>query len=154
MRRVVQKGPQELLREYAFLNLKRKGEGLTPLEYQRWSDLSGQLARAFPGRPLPGRGGRVKVRVEFRSPRELVASMMWNLKPLGLFVNTPFAADEGCELDLVVALKEPPEEYCAPVIVVSNNVGRDFSTDDLGMGLRFLRLPAPLKELLERLHRA
>ena len=41
--------PQDLLREYAQLNSRRKAEGLSPLEYQRWLHLPAQLERDFPG---------------------------------------------------------------------------------------------------------
>lgn len=131
------RGPQQLLREYAFLNRKRKGEGVTPLEYQRWLAVREQLERTFPERPAPGGGGPVRMRLDYATAAVLVASVMWNVRPIGLFVHTPFAPEEGTELDARICVKETGEEFGGAAVVVSNNLGPGFSTDALGMGLRF-----------------
>jgi Tfp pilus assembly protein PilZ len=143
--------PQALLREYAALDQRRQGDGVTPLEYQRWLDLRARLARAFPGRPPPGGAGPVVLCVEFATRARLAASVMMNLRPVGLFVNTPFAAERGARFSLRVRLVETGEEFTSPVVVVSNNVGPDFSTAKLGMGLRFAEASCPLRDALERL---
>ena len=49
-------------------------------------------------------------------------------------------------------MKETGDEYVGPVKVVSNNVGPDFSTRDLGMGVRFDSPECPLRAALEALY--
>lgn len=147
-----QPSPQDLLREYAQLNRRRKGDGISPLELQRWSDLQGQLERAFPGRPPLGTGGTTRVRVEFASVEELRGAIMANVRPIGLFVNTPFAPETGTEFALRVFVKETQRSFDAAVVVISNNVGPDFSTAALGMGLRFSATQSTLRAELDRLY--
>ncbi len=48
-------------------------------------------------------------------------------------------------------MKATGEQCAGPVVVVSNNVGPDFSTRDLGMGVRFDSGNSPLREALEAL---
>ena len=143
--------PQDLLREYAHINCKRKSCGISALEYQRWLDLRQQLERAFPDRPPLGTGGETRLRVEFSTLKKLADAVMWNVRPVWLFVHTPFAPDNGTRLVLILVIEETGETHETPVVVVSNNVGPEFSTADLGMGLRFTSqdtgLPARLEEL-------
>lgn len=143
--------PQELLREFARLNRRRKGDGITPLELLRWLDLRRQLEKQFPGRPPPD-GGRTRVVVEFESREALRRSIMVNVRPIGLFVPTAFAAEPGTRFELRVLVVDSGDVYDSPVVVVSNNVGPDFSTRDLGMGLRFASERCPLRTALEQLH--
>ncbi len=143
--------PQDLLREYAQLNRKRKADGVTPLEYQRWLDLSGKLKKTFPGRSPPGGGGKTHMCVEFQSDRDLELCTMMNVRPIGLFVNTSFAADPGTNLILHVCVVETGSVFDSPVSVISNNVGPDFSTAVLGMGLRFASSGCALRSHLEKL---
>jgi len=132
----MKRSTQDLLREYALLNRKRKSDGVTPLEYLRWQDLKGKLEKTFPGRPAPGGGGRVQVLIEYASARELAGSIMRNVKPIGLFVHTPFAPERGERFDLRVRLAGQAGHFDGNVSVASNNLGPDFSTADLGMGVR------------------
>ena len=48
-------------------------------------------------------------------------------------------------------IKESGVEYRGQVEVVSNNVGPDFSTANLGMGLRFTKSSSELRSLLDHL---
>lgn len=143
------RGPQDLLREYALINRKRKDCGISPLEYQRWLDLRRQLERAFPDRPPLAAGGETRLRVEFSTLKKLADAVMWNVRPVGLFVHTPFAPDHGTRLVLILVIEETGETHETPVIVVSNNVGPEFSTTSLGMGLRFTSQASPLSARLE-----
>ena len=143
--------PQDLLREYAHINRKRKGCGISALEYQRWLDLRRQLEQAFPNRPPLGTGGATRLRVEFSSLKQLADAVMWNVRPIGLFVHTPFAPDNGTRLVMVLVVEETGETHETPVVVISNNVGPDFSTADLGMGLRFTVQDCGLSARLEEL---
>ncbi len=127
---------QDDLREYAQLNRKRKSVGVSPLEYLRWQDMKRKLEKAFPGRPAPGGGGAARVVVEYSSSRELESTVMENVKPIGLFVRTPFTPEAGERFELSVLLLDSGKRFDASVTVVSNNVGPGFSTEDMGMGVR------------------
>ena len=142
---------QDLLREYAQINRRRKSCGISPLEYQRWLDLRQQLEQAFPNRPALGTGGTTRLRVEFSRLEKLANSVMWNVKPVGLFVNTPFAPNIGTLFVMILVVKETGETYETPAVVVSSNVGPDFSTAALGMGLRLTVQDCGLFSRLEEL---
>ena len=143
---------QDLLREYAKLNRRRKGaEGITPLEYQRWSDLRGKLEKTFPGRSAPGGEGRSRIRVAFDCLDALADAAMFNVRPVGLFIATPFALESGTEFELIVEVQETGERFETRCRVVSNNVGPDFSTAALGMGVRFRSAETPLADRLAAL---
>ena len=145
--------PHDLLREYARLNRLRKGDGISPLEYQRWLDLRGRLERTFAGRSAPGAGGRSHMVVDFANRMALADATMFNVRPIGLFIGTPFAPEEGTRLELTVRVKETGEVYQTPVLVVSNNLGPDFSTATLGMGVRFASAECELARVLDELCR-
>jgi hypothetical protein len=142
---------QKLLREFAQLNQRRRGDGITPLELLRWIDLRERLETAFPGRPAPA-GGRTRVVVAFDTRRALRQAIMVNVRPVGLFVPTPFAAVPGTRFELSVRIEETGDCADGPVVVVSNNLGPDFSTRSLGMGVRFEADDCPLRRLVSKLH--
>ncbi len=77
---------------------------------------------------------------------------MANLRPIGLFVPTPFAAEPGTKFELRVTVGETGESYAGPVVVASNNVGPGFSTQSLGMGVRFTTADCALRQALEALY--
>ena len=143
--------PQDRLREVAALNRRRTGEGITPLEYQRWLDLSAKLRSDFPNHPPLGGRGDTCIRVEFRDAADLRASTMQNVRPIGVYVNTPFAAEVGSTFLLVAIVKDTGVEFRSRVEVVSNNVGPGFSTANLGMGMRFREADCELRRVLDRL---
>ncbi len=151
MKASAQSSPHELLREYAGLNRRRRSEGVTPLEYQRWLDLGRRLEAAFPNKPALGAKGKVCLLVDFANEKELAASVMMNVRPVGLFVNTPFPPDRGTHLELRVRLQDSGALFRSRVTVVSNNVGPDFSTQALGMGLKFRDARCELRTHLDAL---
>lgn len=142
--------PQALLREFARLDQRRKDSGVTPLELQRWLDLRQKLEKAFPGRPPPG-GGTTRVRVEFETRRSLCQAIMAEVRPIGLFLPTPFTCEPGTRFELRVSVGETGERFDGPVVVVSNNLGPGFSTEALGMGVRFDSPDCSLHRALEAL---
>lgn len=144
-------GPQDLLREIFVLNRRRTSEGISPLEYQRWLDVSAKLRKEFPDHPPLGGRGDTCIRIEFGDHEELRAATMLNVRPIGLYVNTPFAAEVGTGFCLVVLVKETGCEYRSKVEVVSNNVGPDYSTANLGMGMKFTERSCELRSLLDEL---
>ena len=143
--------PQDLLREVVSLNRRRTNEGLTPLEYQRWLDVSEQLRTEFSDHPAFGGRGETRIRVEFEDREALRKGAMLNVRPIGIYVNTPFAAEVGSQFELVTFVKETGAEYLSKVEVVSNNVGPGFSTANLGMGMRFREQSCRLRSALRAL---
>jgi Tfp pilus assembly protein PilZ len=143
--------PQDLLREYVDLNNRRAGAGITPLEYQRWLDLGQQLGKAFPGHPPLGQRGETRIVVEFKDREHLEKAVMMNIRPVGLFVNTPFAPNRGTKLDLRVHVEETGEVFNSRVVVVSIDVGAEFSTAVQGMGLKFRDANCELRAVLDEL---
>ncbi len=142
---------QSTLREVVALNKRRTTKGITPLEYQRWLDLSAKLRNEFPDHPPLGGRGETLIRVDFPSLDRLHDAAMFNIRPIGIYLDTPFAADVGTKLGLVVFIRESSEEFRGRVEVVSNNVGPDFSTANLGMGMKFTEKNCALREVLDRL---
>jgi Tfp pilus assembly protein PilZ len=143
--------PQDLLREYVDLNKRRVSAGITLLEYQRWLDLGQQLAKTFPDHPPLGQRGETRIVVGFKDREHLEKAVMMNMRPVGLFVNTPFAPDRGTELDLRVHVEETGEVFNSRVVVVSINVGVGFSTAVHGIGLKFCRPDCELRAVLDEL---
>ena len=142
---------QDMLREFAGLNARRRSSGVTSLEYQRWLDLGRQLEAAFPNQPALAKKGKVRLLVELKNEAELVACAMLNVRPVGLFVPTPFPPDRGTKLELRVHVVDTGETYASRVIVVSNNVGPEFSTQAFGMGLKFREADCELRAVLAEL---
>ncbi len=76
---------------------------------------------------------------------------MLNVRPIGIFVDTPFAPEHGTRFELRVFVVETQETFDSCVEVVSNNVGPEFSTRKLGMGLRFVNSDCDLLSALSEL---
>jgi hypothetical protein len=129
------------------LDKRRTAEGITPLEYRALLDLSARLRKQFPKHPV-GRCGETLVRVEFFDLEELRSCTMFDVKPIGVYLSTPFAATVGTKFTLVAAVKKTTDESRCRVEVVSNNVGPDFSAASLGMGLKSLERDCELIRML------
>ena len=142
---------QEMLREFAGLNQRRRGTGVTPLEYQRWLDLGHRLEAAFPNQPALAMKGKIRLLVELKNEAALAACAMLNVRPVGLFVHKPFPPDRGTQLELRVHVVDTGQTYASRVVVVSNNVGPDFSTQAFGMGLKFREADCELRAVLDEL---
>ncbi|MBW2268603.1 MAG: PilZ domain-containing protein [Deltaproteobacteria bacterium] len=142
---------QDMLREFAGLNARRRGDGVTPLEYQRWLDLGRRLEAAFPDSPALAKKGQVRLLVELKDEAELEACVMLNVRPVGLFVHTPFPPERGTQLELRVHVVDTGSIYSSRVSVVSNNVGPEFSTEAFGMGLKFRDADCELRAVLDEL---
>jgi hypothetical protein len=89
--------------------------------------------------------------VEFKTRERIKDAVMFNVRPVGLFINTPFSPEIGTRFELRVRLLETGEEFSSPVEVVSNNVGPEFSTNRLGMGVRFSTSRSELRSLVDAL---
>lgn len=135
----------EDFREYAFLDRKRTGEGVTPNEYERWQALRDRLDGVFSSRP-PGKGER---RGSLRVPTRLAVSYdslaglegtVTNLSRSGCFIRTGLPAAVGTRLTLLLRVGDEPSPVELEAEVVSRESGAE--PCQRGMGLRFAS-PSP-----------
>jgi Tfp pilus assembly protein PilZ len=147
-----------LLREFRLLESKRSEEGVTPDEYRRWHELKERLAYQIPqGKRPPGGERRQHVRipsrivVEFASSEDLKHAVIRNVSRGGLFISTSFVPEIGTQLVVLLSVGSEGEKVEIPCEVVSKNVGSDFTTQSLGMGVRFGALSDPQREAVDRL---
>jgi uncharacterized protein (TIGR02266 family) len=152
---------QLYFREFMHLDRKRTGEGLTPLEYQRWRALARELSTRFSKGPPRGGAERresvrvsTRLKVSFESPAAVSQALMTNLSRGGLFINTAFPAEPGPRLELKLLIESTGKTLQVPVEVVSSNVGEGFRTGQLGMGVRFLPMPTALRKQLDDFYEA
>ena len=132
-----------LFREFASLEKRRGGPGVTPLEFQRWNDLKRRLGRRFEQRGV-GKAAKPRpscLRIEFTSPREFADCQLAGLTSGdGMFINTPFAVRVGRSFLARVLIASTGGEIVLRCAVVSANVANDHTTTTMGMGVRFTQL--------------
>jgi uncharacterized protein (TIGR02266 family) len=150
-----------LLREYGLLDRKRHGDGVTPREYQRWTELKLRLGRQIPqGEPPGGRERRQHLRVpmrmlvQFKTHQQLQEAIITNISQGGLFISTAFAPEIGTVFTLCLRVDATREAVDVPCEVVSANVGDGFTTQDFGMGVKFMNLNPKQREIVEALFAA
>jgi hypothetical protein len=136
-----------LMREFGDLARRRVGVGVTPLEYQRYLDLKGQIGQNFAGKGALGVIGRnrrgdssspTRLLACYRNRAELLSSIVDGIKPAGLLVMTPFAAEVGTRFLLKLSLEQEEEIAEVPATVVTSISQGSFtlSTTDMGMSLK------------------
>jgi len=139
-----------LMREFGGLERKRLGEGITPLEYQRWLDLKGRIGKSFAKsrqaglQAMGGRDGKerpTRMLVEYRNREHLLDSIVSNIQPAGFFVATPFAAEVGETFLMRVSLEEEGEVANVPAVVVTSITqgAHTLSTMSMGMSVKTLK---------------
>lgn len=139
-----------LMREFGGLERKRLGAGVTPLEYQRWLDLKGQMGQRFArsrAEGLAALGGAAarerpsRLLVSYRTRDRLIDAIVENIRPAGFFVPTPFAAEVGTPFLLRVDLEREGECADVPATVVTSisQGAHTLSTMSMGMGLKIER---------------
>lgn len=144
-----------LMREFGGLERQRLGDGVTPLEYQRWLDLKSQIGRAFARSREAGLsaiGGEdanarpTRLLVAYRSREALLESLIDNIQPVGFFVPTPFAALVGTRFLVRISLEAEGETGDVPAVVVTSVAqgSLTLSTMSMGMGLKVTRPPRAL----------
>ncbi len=142
-----------LMREFGDLARKRVGAGVTPLEYQRFLDLKQQMGRKFSTpestqTQASTAGSRntplTRLLVRFPNRAALVAAIVENIRPAGLLVSTPFAAEVGTRFLLKLALDHERESAEFPVVVATSIVdsAHTLSTTSMGMSLKIDRMNA------------
>lgn len=151
-----------LFLEYARLDRKRKGEGLTVEELERWTGLNSRLNRYLsPGLSERLAGRRRSVRVptrldcSFESFGTFEAALITNLSSGGLFIATRCPLPIGSELRLRIRIDHTDAEVEIQGVVVSHNIGPASATDSSGMGVRFdQHAPETAKAINELYHQA
>lgn len=143
-----------LLRECKLLDRKRvKGE-LTPAEHARWIQLHERLSAAL----RPGHEKRasarvaVKLNVSFETPEAFQEATIQNMSRGGVFVTTSHPAALGTKLELSVVIQSTGIRVELPCVVVSQNVGRDFSVGSAGMGLKFAELGEEQRKAVDEIY--
>lgn len=147
-----------LLREYGALERKRVREGVTPLEYQRWQDLEKQLANqifqeAGPEGVERRRHLRVPTRmlVQYRTRDHLRDAIVSNISKAGLFINSPFSPEVGTTFMLVIQVDTTGESVEVPCEVVSTNLADNLTSQQLGMGVKFVGLGSEQRRAVDEL---
>lgn len=147
----------DLFREYVHLDRKRRGDGVSPAEFERWKQLKAKLASTFGKGPVnEDRRDSLRVptrmKVSFGSQEGLKQALMTNLSRGGLFLNTAFPQPAGTRFELRLELRGSGETLELPVQVVSTNVGPGFDTGAMGMGLRILSVSPEVRKRLDDLY--
>ena len=149
-----------MLREYAGLEKKRKGSGLSLAEVQRWTALDEALRKEF--KKAPGSGGQDDRRatrrvstllsVQFKSPGEARHSLLTNVSQGGVFIYTETPAPIGTRLDIEITIDESGTTILVPAKVVSQNGGADMIGRVKGVGCRFLDMDDATRKQVDDLY--
>ncbi len=137
-----------IFREFMALDRRRASpEGLSMAEFKRWSDLKRMLSRHFqPGVQDLKEDRRsslrvpLRLRMGFESYGEIRESLMTNLSRGGLFIATPNPLPLGSTLHLRIRIEESQQEVEVEGEVASLNTGPGLLDEELGMGVKFIRL--------------
>lgn len=147
-----------LFRAYMQLERRRR-EGLSPAELDRWNLLHRQLESAFGDvAHSEGAGRRATPRVPthlevcFVDSREIGSVLMTNLSRGGLFVPTENPLPIGSEVKLRIRIEAPRMEVVALGEVTSHNVGPRLDRKARGMGIRFKNLSEADQKLVDDLY--
>ena len=139
-----------LMREFGGLERKRLGVGVTPLEYQRWLDLKGQIGKTFAKsraeglKAMGGSDGKerpTRLVIVYRTREHLLGSIVSNIQPAGFFIPTPFAAEVGTSFPLRLSLEEEGDAADVPATVVTSITqgAHTLSTMSMGMSVKILK---------------
>ena len=139
-----------LMREFGGLERKRLSAGVTPLEYQRWLDLKGQIGKQFAKSREAGiqaMGGKQdgerpsRLLISYRSRDRLLEAVVSNIQPAGFFIPTPFAAEVGETFLIRISLEEEGEVADVPAVVVTSisQGAHTLSTMSMGMSVKILK---------------
>lgn len=140
-----------LMREFGGLERKRLGAGVTPLEYQRWLDLKGQIGKSFSksreaglaamGGSAQGKERPTRLIIAYKSREHLFESIVSNIQPAGFFIPTPFAAEVGETFLIRLSLDGEGEAADVPAVVVTSITqgAHTLSTMSMGMSVKILR---------------
>jgi uncharacterized protein (TIGR02266 family) len=149
-----------LFREY--MNLERRrdaAEGMTVREFQRWMFLKRTLNRHFqPGVQDSQVDRRDSVRVPvrlhmgFQSYGEIRETLMTNLSRGGIFIATELPLPLGSSLHVWIRIEESGQEIDIEGEVASHNSGPGLLSEELGMGVKFVRMTPEQEKAVDNLY--
>jgi uncharacterized protein (TIGR02266 family) len=146
-----------VFRDFARLDLKRIGAGLTVTEFERWSRLKSVLDHEVGSRgraPDERRSSpRVptRLRCRYASCEELRDATVTNIATGGVFIATNEPAPVGTRLDLRIQIAESGAEIEVPAVVVSTNFAPG-AIHKQGMGVRFSLVSPDMIEEISQLY--
>lgn len=148
-----------LFREYVRLDKQRRTGALSPAEFGRWSELKRRLNATFSPPERPEHEERresvrvpVRLNMQFQTAGELRRCLLTNLSRGGVFVSTSSPPPIGTRLRLRIQVAQPGLEIEVDGEVVSNHVGTDFTTQQLGMGVKFVEPSREAQAALDRVY--
>ncbi len=144
----------------AYMQLeRRRAEGLSPEELERWVELGQRLDRAFGGRRAQdGSQRRATPRVPtllnvcFEDYQDIGSVLMTNISRGGIFVPTDRPIPIGTEVKLRIRIEEPATEIVLLGEISSHNVGPKLDAARRGMGIRFKNLSEREQKLVDDLY--
>ncbi len=149
-----------IFREYMSLERRRaSSDGVTVAEYQRWVDLKRLLNRYFQPDIRDVHEDRrksvrvpSKLRLAFETYGELRECLMSNLSRGGLFIVTTDPLPMGATLKIWISIAESGQEIEVEGEVASHNSGPGLLSEELGMGIRFIRLSEEQEKAIDNLY--
>lgn len=149
-----------IFREYMSLERQRDSpEGISVSDYQRWMQLKRTLNRHFqPGIQDSHADRRESVRVPlrltmgFQSYGEIRETLMTNLSRGGIFVATGVPLPLGSILKLWIRIEESGQEIDVVGEVASHNSGPGLLSEELGMGIKFIRMTPEQEKAVDNLY--
>jgi uncharacterized protein (TIGR02266 family) len=149
-----------IFREYMALERRRDApEGISVAEYQRWMHLKRTLNRHFqPGVQDSHADRRESVRVPlrlhmgFQSYGEIRETLMTNVSRGGIFVATEVPLPMGSKLRVWIRIEESGQEIDLEGEVASHNSGPGLLSEELGMGIKFIRMSPDQEKAIDNLY--
>ena len=145
-------------REYMRLE-RRRADGLSPDELERWTGLRKRLDLDFGGLDAPGSAQRratpripTSLEVRFENLGQLGSVLMSNMSRGGIFVSMESPPPIGTELKLRIKVTAPPREIVLCGEVASWHVGPHFEVGKRGMGIRFKDLSTADQAVVDELY--
>jgi uncharacterized protein (TIGR02266 family) len=143
-------------REFARLDMKRRSDGLSVSELERWARLRRLLDRKLPGAKRPERRSAVRVPTRlicsYATDDELRRAAVTNLASGGMFICTSSPLAIGTALALSIRIEKTAAEIEVEGVVVSNNVGPGLDPGAAGMGVRFSKMSPEVIDALSDLY--
>ena len=149
-----------IFREYMNLERLRSGsDGFSVSEYQRWITLKKILNKHFQPSLMDADNDRresvrvpARLRIGFETYGEIRDCLMTNLSRRGLFIATTDPLPLGTVMMLWVRIEESGQEIEVEGEVASQNSGPGLLTDDVGMGIKFVRMSEDQEKAVDNLY--
>ena len=149
-----------LFREYMLLERRRAvADGMSIVDFQRWMHLKRILNQYFqPGVQDSHIDRRESVRVPlrlrmgFQSYGEIRETLMTNLSRGGIFIATQSPLPLASILRVWIRIEESGQEIDVEGEVASHNSGPGLLSEELGMGVKFIRMTPEQEKAVDDLY--